>query len=150
MKLFYFLFLTTIFATAQTKKIDFFGTEFLVNNACDIKQGQMNSCKYGKNALIWSDAPPEMVRNMLLGTLKDKIKEKKVTELKNQDIKIKLLGNSWKGKLAQYQKQDNDTITTFVNLIADYKNKERLLIIVYQSTKKEKFRIPAYFDFLIK
>lgn len=150
MKLFYLLCLSTIFATAQTKKIDFFGTEFLVNNSCDIKQGQMNSCKYGKNALIWADAPPEMVRNMLLGALKDKIKEKKVTELKNQDIKIKLLKQSWKGKLAQYQKQNNDTITTFVNLIADFKNKERLLIIIYQSTKNEKFRIPAYFDFLIK
>ena len=75
MKLFYFFFLLPFFATAQTKKIDFFGTEFLVNNSCDIKQGQMNSCKYGKNALIWADAPPEMVRNMLLGALKDKIKE---------------------------------------------------------------------------
>lgn len=150
MKLFYLLFLTTIFATAQTKKIDFFGTEFLVNNSCDIKQGQMNSCKYGKNALIWADAPPEMVRNMLLGALKDKIKEKKVTELKNQEIKVKLLKQSWKGKLTQYQKQNNDTITTFVNLIADFKNKERLLIIIYQATKNEKFRIPAYFDFLIK
>lgn len=150
MKLYYLLFLTTIFATAQTKKIDFFGTEFLVNNSCDIKQGQMNSCKYGKNALIWADAPPEMVRNMLLGTLKEKIKEKKVTELKNQAIKIKLLKQSWKGNLAQYQKENNDTITTFVNLIADYKNKERLVIIIYQSTKNEKFRIPAYFNFLIK
>jgi hypothetical protein len=150
MKLFCLLFLTTIFATAQTKKIDFFGTEFLVNNKCEIKQGQMNSVKYDKNALIWSDAPPEMVRNMLLGTLKDKIKEKKVTELKNQAIKIKLLKQSWKGNFAQYQKENNDTITTFVNLIADYKNKERLLIIIYQSTKNEKFRIPAYFDFLIK
>lgn len=150
MKLFYLLCLSTIFATAQTKKIDFFGTEFLVNNSCDIKQGQMNSCKYGKNALIWADAPPEMVRNMLLGALKDKIKEKKVTELKNQDIKVKLLKQSWKGKLTQYQKQNNDTITTFVNLIADFKSKERLVVIVYQSTKKEKFRIPAYFDFLIK
>ncbi len=150
MKLVYLVILTTFFATAQTKKIDFFGTEFLVNNSCEVKQGQMNSCKYGKNAFIWADAPPEMVRNLLLGTLKDKIKEKKVTELKNQDIKIKLLKQPWRGKLAQYQKPDNDTITTFVNLFAEYKNKERLLIIVYQSTKKEKFRIPAYFDFLIK
>jgi hypothetical protein len=150
MKLFCLLFLTTIFATAQNKKIDFFGTEFLVNNKCEVKQGQMNSVKYGKSALIWADAPPEMVRNILLGTLKDKIKEKKVTELKNQPIKIKLLKQFWKGNLSQYQKEKNDTITTFVNLFADYKNKERLLIIVYQSTKKEKFRIPAYFDFLIK
>jgi hypothetical protein len=150
MKLFCLLFLTTIFATAQTKKIDFFGTEFLVNNKCEVKQGQMNSVKYGKSALIWADAPPEMVRNMLLGTLKDKVKEKKVTELQNKAIKIKLLKQSWKGNMAQYQKENNDTITTFVNLIADYKNKERLLVIVYQSTKKEKFRIPAYFDFLVK
>ncbi len=150
MKLLYFLFLIPFFATAQTKKIDFFGTEFSVNNTCEVKQGQLNSLKYGKNGLVWCDAPPEMVRNMILGTLKEKIKEKKVTELKNQDIKIKLLKLSWKGKLAQYQKENNDTITTFVNLFANYKDKERLLVIIYQSTKKEKFRIPAYFDFLIK
>jgi hypothetical protein len=150
MKTYYLFFLTTIFATAQTKKIDFFGTEFNVNGNCEIKQGQMNSIKYGKNALIWGDAPPEIVRNLLLDKLKENMQEKKVTELKNQDIKIKLLKHSWKGKLAQYQKEKNDTITTFVSLFSEYKKKERLLIIVYQSTKKEKFRIPAYFDFLIK
>ena len=90
MKIILFLFVT-IFATAQTKKIDFFGNNFSVNNSCEYQAGEINSLKYQKNALMWADAPPKFVLDMLVNGFQSKIKEKKVTEIKSQDLKIKLL-----------------------------------------------------------
>jgi hypothetical protein len=151
MKLFCLLFLTTIFATAQTKKIDFFGTEFLVNNSCAYKPDEsISTLKYGKNAMMWSQAPPSLLRGILLSTLRSKIKEKKVKEIKSEELKLSMLKSSWTGKMTQFQKKGNDTISNLVSLIGDYKNEERMLIFIYKTPKQEPFRIPTYFDFLIK
>lgn len=49
-----------------------------------------------------------------------------------------------------YKKEDNDSITNFIQLYGDYKNEERLLILIYRTPKPEPFRVPAYFDFLVK
>lgn len=75
MKLTFLLLLTITIASAQTKTINFFGTEFHVNNACQVKE---SSAKYEKNALMWTDAPPTMMRGMVLSTIKGKIKTKNV------------------------------------------------------------------------
>jgi hypothetical protein len=101
MKLFYLLFLTTIFASAQTKKIDFFGTEFLANNVCNYKSDDesISTLKYGKNVMMWSDAPPKLMRGILLSTLRSKIKEKKVKEIKSEELKLSMLKTSWTGKM---------------------------------------------------
>jgi hypothetical protein len=149
MKILLFLF-ASIFATAQTKKIDFFGTGLLVNNSNEYQAGEINSLRNDKNSLIWADAPPKFMLDMLVNSFQSKIKEKKVTELKSQDLNIKLLKTSWKGKLSQYKKENNDTITNFVQLFGNFKTKDRLVIIVYKTMKQETFRIPACFDFLVK
>jgi hypothetical protein len=150
MKIVFFLLFVTLIATAQTKKIDFFGTEFYAKNNCEYKAVQVNRLQHEKNALVWADAPPKFVLDMLLSTFKTKIEEKKVQEIKTQDIKIKLLKTIWIGKFSQYKKEKNDTITSFVQLFANYKSIDRMLILTYKTTKQEKFRIPACFDFLAK
>ena len=149
MKIILFL-LVTIFATAQTKKIDFFGNNFTVNNSCEYTAGEINSLKYQKNALMWADAPPKFILDMLVNKFQDEIKAKKVTELKSQDLKIKLLKTAWTGKLSQYKKENNDTITNFVQLYGNLKSTDKMVIIVYKTMKQEAFRIPSYFDFLAK
>ena len=151
MKLVYFLFLIPFFAIAQTKKIDFFGTEFLVNNNCVYKPGDgLGSLKYEKNALIWTDAPQKLIRGTMISMMKKAITGKKAKEIKSEDIKVKLLKQSWSGKMSQYKKTGNDTITNFITLFGDYKNTEKMIIIGYKTISQEPFRIPTYFDFLIK
>ncbi len=147
MKFSFLLFFCFIISSAQTKKIDFFGTEFLVNNACIVKE---TSIKYNKNALLWLDAPPSMFRGLLLSTIKKKLTGKKMQELSTNPIKTILLKQNWEGKFSQFKKEDNDSITNFIQLYGNYKEEERLLIMVYKTAKIEPFRIPAYFDFLIK
>lgn len=144
LSLFFILVLAT--ASAQTKKIDFFGTIFHVNNTCVVKEG---SIKYEKNALIWSDAPPAMMHGILLSTIKNKLKGKQVKEVKSEPLKLTLFKKSWEGKHTQYKKDGNDTITNFVQLYGEYKEDDRLLILMYKTPKPEPFRIPAYFDFLV-
>jgi hypothetical protein len=151
MKLFFLLFLSTILATAQTKKIDFFGTEFLVNNSCAYKPSEgANSLKYAKNSIIWSDAPPKLMRSMMISMMKKAIKGKKAKEIKSEELKVSLLKESWSGKFDQYQQKGNDSIINFISLYGEYNKIERLLIIAYKTPKQEPFRIPTYFDFLIK
>jgi hypothetical protein len=133
-------------ASAQNKTIDFFGTQIHVNNACEVKE---SSIKYEKNALMWTDAPPALMRGMILSTIKSKIK-KGVKEIKTEPLKVTLLKQNWEGKMTLYKKEGNDTIMNFVQLYGNYKNEERLLIIMYRTPKQEAFRIPAYFDFLVK
>lgn len=147
MKFHLFLLLCVSIASAQTKKIDFFGTEFHVNNKCEVKE---SSIKYDKNAFIWIDAPPAIMRGTMVSMMKNKLNEKKMKEIKNEDIKMTLLKESWKGKFTQYKKANNDSIMNFVQLLGNYKDAERLLIIMYKTPKQEGFRIPAYFDFLVK
>ncbi len=146
MKLIFLLFIS-LFATAQTKKINFFGTEFVVNDNCIIKEF---SLKFGKNGLIWLDAPPKLMRGLITSTIRNKIKGKKTKEVKDEDISLNLLKSKWTGKMVQYKKENNDTITNFVQLYGNYNNEDRLLIISYKTTKQESFRIPAGFEFLIK
>jgi len=134
-------------SSAQTKKINFFGTEFPVNDLCIVKE---TSIKYDKNAMIWIDAPPEIIRETMVSMIKDKLKEKKVKEIKTENLNVTLLKNSWKGKLTEYKKEGNDTITNFVQLYGNYNSDDRLLILVYKTIKSEGFRIPAYFNFLVK
>ncbi len=147
MKLTFFLFLLVSAVAAQNKKINFFGTEFPINSACEVKE---SSARYDKNALIWLDAPPEIMRATMVSMLKSKFEEKKVKEVKNQPLKVTLLKTSWEGKLSAFKKEDNDSITNFVQLYGQYKDVERLLIIIYKTTKIESFRIPAHFGFLAK
>ncbi len=52
--------------------------------------------------------------------------------------------------MSQYKKTGNDTITNFIILFGDYKNTEKMIIIGYKTISQEPFRIPTYFDFLIK
>jgi len=147
MKFTILLLMTVAITSAQNKKIDFFGTEFNVNNACTVKE---SSIKYDKNALIWTDAPPTIMRGTMISMIKSKLKDKKMKEVRNDDLKATLLKVIWKGKFSQYKKADNDSIMNFVQLYGDYKNEERLLIMVYKTSKQEPFRVPAYFDFLVR
>lgn len=140
------LFLFSI-VSAQTKKVDFFGTEFHVNNACEVKE---SSIKYGKNAMMWTDAPPALMRGIMLSTIKNKLKGKQVKELKTEPLKVTLLKKSWEGKITQYKQEGKDSITNFVHLYGNYKDEDRLLIMIYKTPTPQVFRIPAYFDFLVK
>lgn len=132
---------------AQSKKINFFGTEYPVNDLCIIKE---TSVSYEKNALIWLDAPPAIIRETMISMIKNKLKEKKVKEVKTLDLNVVLLKNSWKGKLTEYKKEGNDTITNFIQLYGNYKSEERILVLVYKTPKSVGFRIPTHFDFLVK
>ena len=143
--LFFLIFFSVV--SAQTKKINFFGTEFRVNDLCTVKETSIN---YGKNALIWIDAPPEMMRDMMVSMIKNKIKENNVKEVKTEDLNITLLKKSWKGKFMEYKKEGNDSITNIVQLDGNYNGEARLLILVYKTPKRVGFRIPTYFDFLVK
>lgn len=147
MKLTYILILVISTVAAQTKKINFFGTEFLVNNACIVKE---SSARYDKNAMIWMDAPPQMMRSTMISMIKDKFKENNIKEIKDDALKVTLLKNSWQGKLSAYKKEGNDSITNIIQLYGHYKEEERLLILIYKTAKLEAFRIPAHFDFLAK
>ncbi|WP_298221619.1 hypothetical protein [Flavobacterium sp.] len=143
---FIFVFLISA-VSAQNKKINFFGTEFPVNNSCEVKE---SSAKYDKNAMIWTAAPPKIMRGTMVSMIKNKLQGKKLKELKTEPLKVTLLKNSWEGKRTEYKKEGNDSITNFVQLYGQYKDEERLLIIMYKTAKSETFRIPAYFDFLVK
>jgi hypothetical protein len=147
MKLIYIFFLIVSVATGQNKKINFFGTEFPVHSACEINE---SSARYDKNALIWLDAPSELMRTTMISMMKRKFEEKQVKEVKNQPIKVTLLKTRWEGKLSAFKKEGNDSITNFVQLYGQYKDVERLLIIIYKTTKIESFRIPTHFGFLAK
>ena len=65
-------------------------------------------------------------------------------------LNIKLLKFKWLGKISKFKKENNDSITNFIQLYATIKGKERLLMMVYKTPKNEAFRIPKYFDFLTK
>ena len=147
MKFILLLFFCFFISSAQTKKIDFFGTEFFVNNACIVKE---SSIKYNKNAMMWMEAPPTMFRGMILSTIRNKLAGKKAKEVSTNPIKMSLLKQNWEGKFSQFKKEGNDSITNFIQLYGNYKEEERLLILVYKTAKVEQFRLPTYFDFLIK
>lgn len=147
MKLTCILLLVLSAVTAQNKKINFFGTEFPINSVCEINQ---SSARYDKNAMIWIDAPPEMMRSAMISMMKSKFEEEKVKEVKRQPIKVNLLKTSWEGNFSAYQKEGNDSITHFAELNGYYKEAKRLLIIIYKTKKLESFRIPTHFGFLAK
>lgn len=92
-------------ASAQSKKIDFFGTEITVNNKCIVKE---TSLKYDKNALVWFDAPPKLIKGTLLSTIKNKLVGKKLQEIKSEPLAVLLLKKNWQGKMACYK---NRTMT---------------------------------------
>lgn len=146
MRLFLITLIFSAVASAQNKKINFFGTEFRVNNQCEVKE---SSVKYGKNALVWTDAPPLIMRGTMTSIVKDKLAGKNLQEVKTDHLKIMLLKNNWKGKMTQYKKAGNDSILNFVQLYGNYKAEERMLIMMYKTPKQEPFRIPAYFGFLV-
>lgn len=147
MKLTYILLILVSTVTAQSKKINFFGTEFAVNNACIVKE---SSARYDKNAMIWMDAPPKLMRKTMVSMIKNKFKENNIKEVKDDAFKVTLLKNSWEGRLSAFKKEGNDSITNCVELYGHYKDEERLLILIYKTARLEAFRIPAYFDFLAK
>lgn len=132
-------------ASAQSKKIDFFGTEITVNNRCIVKE---TSLRYDKNALVWFDAPPKLIRGTLLSTIRNKLVGKKLQEVKSEPLAVLLLKKNWQGKMACYKKPDNDSILNFVNLSGTYNNEERMLILMYKTPKYEPFRLPLLFNFL--
>ncbi len=134
-------------ATAQTKKINMFGNEFSVNNKCEVKE---TSIQYDKNAMIWTDAPPKLMRGTMMSMIKNKLAGKRLKEVKSEVLKVSLLNSKWEGKMSLYKKADSDTVINFIQLYGDYNDQERLLIIVYKTLKLEPFRVPAYFDFLVK
>ena len=147
MKSIIILFFIGLFGFFQSKQIDFFGTKIKVNPICEVKN---STVFYQKNLLTWLDAPPEMFRNMILSKVKEKIETEKYTEVGTTDLNIKLLKFKWLGKISKFKKENNDSITNFIQLFATIKGKERLLMMVYKTPKNEAFRIPKYFDFLTK
>jgi hypothetical protein len=99
---------------------------------------------------MWMEAPPTMFRGMILSTIRNKLAGKKAKEVSTNPIKMSLLKQNWEGKFSQFKKEGNDSITNFIQLYGNYKDEERLLILVYKTAKVEQFRLPTYFDFLIK
>lgn len=147
MKTIVLLLIFSISLSAQSKKINFFGTEFPMNDKCIVKE---TSVRYDKNTLAWLDAPPGMLRGTVVSLFKKAFKGKKVKEMKTEQLNVTLLKSNWKGKLIEYKKEGSDSIISFIQLYGTYKNEERLLILGYKTAKSEGFRIPTYFDFLVK